>query len=236
MLVRMLHPWKVSPQQARAIQNSLSKKVIQNWDNRHVRTIAGADVSFPDSDTVLAAVVIVTYPNMKVIETRLRSGKCEFPYIPGLLAFREVPALISVLEELKSEPDILMCDAQGIAHPRGMGLATHIGILTDKPSIGCAKSCLYGKYDEPGDRKGDFSYLTNNSGERIGAVLRTRDGVQPVFVSVGHRIDLNKSIDIVLACSLKFRIPEPLRLAHKLAAGEKIEMEGEKESPQLTLF
>lgn len=163
-------------------------------------------------------------------------SKCEFPYIPGLLAFREVPALLAALEELKTEPDILLCDAQGIAHPRRIGMATHVGLVTDKPSIGCAKSLLYGKYEEPGNAKGQNSPLVADAGETIGAVVRTRDGVQPVFVSIGHRIDLNKSVEVVLSCSLKYRIPEPLRLAHKLAAGEKIETDKGGEDQQLSLF
>ena len=236
MHIKKIHPWNVTPQQAREIQNDLYRKVIPEWDNRIISKIVAADVSFPDPETVLAAVVVVSYPDLRIIETRSRSGRCSFPYIPGLLAFREVPALVTALEELRSEPDLLLCDAQGIAHPRRMGLATHIGILADIPSIGCAKSHLFGKYEEPGDRKGEFSYLTDNVGEVIGAVLRTRDGVQPVFVSIGHRIDLNKSIEIVLACTLKYRIPEPLRLAHKLAAGEKIGAELEKPNQQFSLF
>jgi deoxyribonuclease V len=234
--IKKLHPWKVSPQQAKAIQNSISKRLIPKWDEGPVKIIAGTDVSFPDPQSVLAAVVVLTYPDMKVIETKLIKSKCEFPYIPGLLAFREVPALLSALEELKTEPDVLLCDAQGIAHPRRMGMATHVGLVTDKPSIGCAKSLLYGKYEEPGNAKGQHSSLVTDSGETIGAVVRTRDGVQPVFVSIGHKIDLDKAIEIVLGCSLKYRIPEPLRLAHKLAAGEKIEIEKGREDQQLSLF
>ena len=236
MDIKKLHPWKVSPRQAKAIQNSISRRLIPKWDERAVKIVAGTDVSFPDSQSVLAAVVVLTYPDMKVIETQLKESKCEFPYIPGLLAFREVPALLSALEALQSEPDVLLCDAQGIAHPRRIGMATHVGIITDMPSIGCAKSLLYGKYEEPGNAKGQFSPLVTNSGEEIGAVVRTRDGVQPVFVSIGHRIDLDKAIEIIMSCSLKYRIPEPLRLAHKLAAGEKIEIAKGEEDQQLSLF
>lgn len=236
MIIKNLHPWNVSPKQAKAIQDRISKKLIQAWDGRKVKTIAGTDVSFPDPKSVLAAVVVLTYPDMKVIETNVKLGKCEFPYIPGLLAFREVPALLSTLEELKSEPDVLICDAQGIAHPRKIGMATHVGILTDMPCIGCAKSRLYGKYEEPGNTKHQFSYLLTDSRGTIGAVVRTRDGVRPVFVSIGHKIDLKKAVEIVLTSSLKYRIPVPLRLAHKLAAGEKIETNGVKDNQQPSLF
>lgn len=236
MKIKELHPWKVSPQQAKAIQNSISKKLISEWDERSVKIIAATDVSFPDSESVLAAVAVLTYPGMKVIETKLKSSKCQFRYIPGLLAFREVPALLAALEEINTEPDVLLCDAQGIAHPRRMGLATHVGIVTDMPSIGCAKSLLYGKFEEPGIVKGQYSPLVTDSGETIGAVVRTREGVQPVFVSIGHRIDLSKAIEIVMKCSIKYRIPEPLRLAHKLAAGEIIDIEQGKQDQQLSLF
>lgn len=228
MKILRLHPWNVTPQQARSIQNELSKKVVPTWDGRNIRSIAAADVSFPDPKMALAAIVVVSFPDIRIIETAVRTEKCTFPYIPGLLAFREIPVLVSALEMLKVEPNLLICDAQGLAHPRKMGLATHIGILADVPSIGCAKSHLYGKYEEPGKKKGTYSYIQDNEGETIGAVLCTRDNVQPVYVSIGHRIDLQKSIDIVLACTSKYRIPDPLRLAHKLAAGEKIEREERK--------
>jgi deoxyribonuclease V len=205
-----LHQWDVTTKEARDIQIRLREQMVPFWDGREVRTLAGADVGFPDKTTVLAAVVVVTYPELRVVETSLKTQPCSFPYVPGLLAFREVPGLLSALEGLQSEPDLLLCDAQGIAHQRRMGLATHVGILLDRPVIGCAKSVLYGTFEEPGE------------GAVIGAALRTRRSVKPVYVSIGNRIDLETAVDIVLKCSPKYRIPEPLRLAHKLSVGEDI--------------
>jgi deoxyribonuclease V len=184
-----------------------------------VRTIAGADVGFPDRSTVLAAVAVMTYPDLEVVETRVVARRCDFPYVPGLLAFREAPGLLAALEEIKTRVDVLMCDAQGLAHPRGMGLAAHVGILVAVPVVGCAKSRLYGRFGKMGKRKGSRARLFGDSGAVIGAALRTRDGVQPVYVSVGNRIDLATAIDIVLASAPRYRIPEPLRVAHRLSVG-----------------
>jgi deoxyribonuclease V len=142
--------------------------------------------------------------------------------VPGLLSFREIPALLEALERLKTEPDVLMCDAQGIAHRLRMGLAAHVGILLDRPVLGCAKSVLYGTFEEPGREKGSRSYMHDSEGEVIGAAVRTRTSVKPVYVSIGHKIDLEKSIELVLACSPRYRIPVPLRLAHNLSVGKKL--------------
>jgi len=216
---RTLHPWNVTPREARAIQERLAHLVRPVWDGRRVRTIAGADVGFPDRSTVLAAVAVMTYPDLEVVETRVVARRCDFPYVPGLLAFREAPGLLAALEEIKTRVDVLMCDAQGLAHPRGMGLAAHVGILVDVPVVGCAKSRLYGRFGKMGKRKGSRARLFGDSGAVIGAALRTRDGVQPVYVSVGNRIDLATAIDIVLASAPRYRIPEPLRVAHRLSVG-----------------
>jgi deoxyribonuclease V len=185
-----------------------------------VRTVAGADVGFPDKATVLAAVAVLTYPDLELIETRISRQPCRFPYIPGLLAFREIPGLLAALAAVDTDVDVLMCDAQGLAHPRGMGLATHVGILIDMPVVGCAKARLYGEAGTVGKRRGRYAHLTDASGAAIGAALRTRDGVKPVYVSVGNRIDLETSIELVLACAPKYRIPEPLRAAHRLSLGD----------------
>jgi deoxyribonuclease V len=187
-----------------------------------VKTVAGTDVSFPTKTEVLAAVVVVSYPDMTIVETSLRRGPCNFPYVPGFLAFREAPMLAKALAPLRVEPDVILCDGQGLAHPRGMGLACHVGLLADAPAVGCAKSRLFGTYREPATAKGSRSDLFGRDGEVIGAVLRTRAGVSPVYVSVGHKIILSKAVDLVLACSPRYRIPEPLRMAHKLAAGERL--------------
>ena len=222
MKYRRLHPWKVSPKEAIGIQFRLRDQIVPVWDGIEVRTIAGADVGFPDKRTVLAAVVVMTYPGLEIVELSVKTGRCTFPYVPGLLAFREIPGLLSALEALQSEPEVLLCDAQGIAHQRRMGLAAHVGILLDRPVIGCAKSVLYGKFEEPDETKGSFSYMYDKEGEVIGAALRTRNSVRPVYVSVGNRIDLDTAMDIVLRCSPKYRIPEPLRQAHKLSVGEDV--------------
>ena len=217
---RTLHPWDVTPCEARAIQEQLAHLVRPVWDGRRVRTIAGADVAFPDRSTVLAAVAVMTYPDLEVVEARVLASRCNFPYVPGLLAFREVPGLLAVLETLTTRVDVLMCDAQGLAHPRGMGLAAHVGILVDVPVVGCAKSRLYGEFGKIGQPKGSRAYLRDEAGAIVGAALRTRDGVKPVYVSVGNRVDLDKSIEIVLASAPRYRIPEPLRAAHRLSVGE----------------
>ncbi len=222
MKSRVLHPWDVTPREARSIQLKLRDMIDPVWDGREVRTLAAADVGFPDKQTVRAAVVVLTYPDLKVVETSVSTCPCTFPYVPGLLAFREIPGLLGALECVRSEPDVLMCDAQGIAHRLKVGLAAHAGILLDRPVLGCAKSVLYGTFDEPGKKKGSVSYMRDKQGEVIGAAVRTRTSVKPVYVSMGNKIDLEKSIELVLACSPKYRIPVPLRLAHKLSVGEEI--------------
>jgi deoxyribonuclease V len=217
---RSLHSWNVTPREARAIQDDLAGLVRPVWDGRRVRTIAGADVGFPDKSTVLAAIAVMTYPGLEMVETRVVRKRCTFPYVPGLLAFREGPGLLAALERLETSVDVLVCDAQGLAHPRGMGLATHVGILIDFPVVGCAKSRLYGEFGALGRRRGSKADLCGRAGEVIGAVVRTRDGVQPVYVSVGNRIDLRTAVEIVLASAPRYRIPEPLRAAHRLSVGE----------------
>ena len=183
--------------------------------------MAGADASF-DDDRAIGAVVIMKIPGFEVVESAAVERRLNFPYIPTLLTFREGPVLLECFRVLKSEPDLIIFDGQGIAHPRGMGLAAHLGVLTGKPSIGCAKSKLYGDYKEPGGMKGDFSYLKDKSGKRIGAVLRTRSGVKPVFVSPGHMINIEDSVKTVLKCCDKYRIPEPVRFSHSLANKKRL--------------
>jgi len=217
---RKLHPWKVTTAEAREIQLALAGNLRAEWDGRDVGVIAAADVGLPRKDTVFAAVVVLTFPGLEIIETRTVTAGCDFPYVPGYLSFREIPALLACLEKVRAGFDVLMCDAQGLAHPRKMGLATHVGILLDSPVVGCAKSVLYGKFAEPGWRKGSVSYMRGREGEIVGAAVRTRDGVKPVYVSVGNRIDLATSVDLVLRCSPRYRIPEPLRLAHNLSVGK----------------
>jgi len=219
---RNLHPWDVTTTQAREIQDNLRDMITPVWDGRVVSTVAGTDVGFPDKQTVRAAVVVLTWPDLKVVATHVITQPCIFPYVPGLLAFREIPGLLSALEGIDDEPDVIFCDAQGIAHRRRMGLAAHVGILLDRPVIGCAKSVLYGKFAGPSDERGSHSHMFDDQGEIIGAAVRTRHAVKPVYVSIGNRIDLDTAIDMVLECSPKYRIPIPLRLAHNLSVGEEV--------------
>jgi deoxyribonuclease V len=218
---RNLHPWDVSTREAKAIQLRLRDRVQSAWDDREINTVAGTDVGFPDKKTVLATVVVLSFPDLEVLESSVSMQDCIFPYVPGLLTFREAPGLLSALESIATVPDVLLCDGQGIAHQRRFGLAAHLGILLECPVIGCAKSVLCGKFDEPARKRGARSLMVDR-GEVIGAAVRTRDGVKPVYVSVGNRIDLETAIDVVLRCSPMYRIPRPLRLAHRLSVGEPI--------------
>ena len=210
--------WSVTPAEGIAIQKKLSPLVSRRWDGRAVRLIAGADVHFPAHGTVRAAIVILSYPALRIIESSVYEGLCSFPYVPGLLSFREIPPLLESLKKLRHEPDIILCDGQGIAHPRGMGLASHFGLVTGIPTIGCAKSPLFGSFEEPGEERGGTSPIRDPGGSVIGSVVRTRDRTRPLYVSVGHLISLKKAVSLVLAASDRFRIPEPLRAAHRLAS------------------
>ena len=218
--MRTLHSWDVTPREAREIQDRLRSRVVCAWSGGPIKVVAGTDVSFPSKDRALAAVVVLSYPGLEVLETAVSRAPCGFPYVPGLLSFREAPVLAQALSALKSDPDLILCDGQGTAHPRGMGLACHIGLMADRPTVGCAKSRLYGAYNEPARGKGSWSPLLGKESNTVGAVLRTRDNVSPVYVSAGHKVDLETAIEVILNCSPKYRIPEPLRMAHKLAAGD----------------
>jgi deoxyribonuclease V len=188
-----------------------------------VETVAGVDVGFPDPQTARAAVVVLRLTDIEPLDYAVAEAPVAFPYIPGLLSFRETPAVLSALEKLHVWPDLFIFDAQGLAHPRRLGLASHVGLLLNWPSIGCAKSRLTGEYVEPGPERGDWSPLVDG-GECIGAVLRTRSGVKPVFVSIGHRVDLETAVRYVLSCAPRYRLPETTRYAHRVAGGERIDM------------
>ena len=214
------HPEPVSglsPSECITLQKSLAGSVSLEWDGREVRTVTGTDVHFPARDTARAAAAVFTFPGLELIETAVASAPCPMPYIPGLLSFREIPALLAVIGRLASAGDVILCDGQGIAHPRGLGLASHLGLILDTPTVGCAKSRLFGSCEEPGGSKGERSKITGRDGEVIGCVLRTRKDIRPVYVSPGHRIDLETAARLVLDCSPRFRIPVPLRKAHQLA-------------------
>lgn len=210
-----LHPWNVIPQEAKAIQNDLAGQVIQHNDFSEIKTIAGADIALdPTTNTGFAGVIVYSYPDIKELERISATALIEFSYIPGLLAFREGPILLKAFEKLKTKPDLVMFDGQGIAHPRRLGIASHMGLWLDCPTIGVAKTVLIGKYEEPGVTAGSRSPLTHKN-ETIGIALRTRSNVKPIFVSIGHKIDLPTAVKITLSCLDKTRIPKPTREADR---------------------
>jgi deoxyribonuclease V len=216
MKIKKLHNWNLSYSQAIALQKQLSEKVQLIKLKNRPKTIAGIDCAFSrDKKRIIACVVLLKLPAFELIETVNSVQKLTFPYIPGLLSFREAPACIAAAEKLKHEPDAFIIDGQGIAHPRRLGLAAHLGLFFDKPTIGCAKSRLTGSFEEPAPEKGSFSPLKDGE-EVIGAVVRTRTNVKPVFVSVGNKCLLKNAIEITLNCTTKYRIPEPTRLAHQM--------------------
>jgi deoxyribonuclease V len=209
------HSWDMSVQDARRLQVKLAPHVIRENRLGSVKTVAGIDVGIKD-DRACAAIVVFNFPGLDVVAQSLATRRITFPYIPGLLSFREGPVILDCLDRLDCKPDLLIFDGQGIAHPCRLGIASHIGLLSDFPSIGCAKSRLCGQYQEPGVERGSHVPLIDH-GETIGAILRTRTGVKPVFVSTGHRVDLKTSIEYVLRCCKRYRLPETTRKAHRLA-------------------
>jgi deoxyribonuclease V len=206
------------PAEGIEIQKRLRGLVKRTWDGRRIELVAGADAHFPAKGAVRAVIAVLSYPGLEIVESSIYEGKCTFPYIPGLLSFREIPPLLEAWSKLSAKPDCILCDGQGIAHPRGLGLASHFGLMLQVPTIGCAKSPLYGSFDEPGSRRGDTSRIEDPAGRTIGLVVRTRDRIRPLYVSVGHLVSLRKASSLVLSCSRRFRIPEPLRAAHRLAS------------------
>ena len=211
-----IHPWNVSPREAIEIQKNLAPLLRLTNLPQPVRHVAGTDVSASKGSTrVWAGAVVCSYPDLHVLEEAWSEGKSSFPYIPGLLSFREIPVLLEALSRLKTRADVILCDGQGIAHPRRMGLASHLGLLLERPTIGCAKRRLFGEFSNLNQEKGSFSYLLHKD-RVLGAAARTRTGVKPVFVSPGDRITLEESLEIVFVCSPKYRIPEPVRRAHNL--------------------
>jgi len=216
MVISDLHPWDVTYRQAVKIQNDLKDTVSLKKIDKRIKYVAGLDVSYEKGSTIMwAGVVVLDFPSLDKAEERWSQKKVSFPYKPGLLSFREIPALIDALRKIKIEPDLIFCDGQGIAHPRGLGLASHLGILLNKSTIGCAKSPLVGTYNPVGERKGNYSYLIHQN-RIIGAVVRTRSKVKPLFVSSGYGVMLNDCVKFVLETCSKYRIPEPTRQAHLL--------------------
>lgn len=211
--------WPKDIQQAREFQERLRQKVRIAPYRGTLRFVAGVDAAFTPAN-VVAAACLYAFPSLICLERTTAVLPLTFPYVPGYLAFREAPAIIGALEKLTRKPDIILVDGQGTAHPRGLGIACHLGVLLDIPTIGCAKSRLVGEYREPAKRKGAWSDL-RYEGQSVGAVLRTRYDVRPVFVSPGHRIDKEGSVSVVLACVERYRIPEPLRCADAYGRGMK---------------
>ena len=237
MKVQQLHSWQLSTSQAKQIQWKLAKLVLQKGKAINPRFIAGVDISAPDSRGIAhAAAVVLNYPELKLIEVKVAEDKLTLPYIPGLLSFRESPLILAVCQMLSNNPDIILVDGQGIAHPRRFGIASHLGLLLNMPTIGCAKSRLCGKHGELTDEAGSYAELTDK-GEVIGAALRTKAGVNPIYVSIGHKLDLPSAIKWVINCCRGYRLPEPCRLAH-LAAGGKLTAQNIKpnQSQQPMLF
>jgi deoxyribonuclease V len=219
MQVQHLHDWDLDPSEAIACQNNLADQLIDdeplNLDA--IKYVAGVDVSVK-SDVSQAAVVVLSYPDLEPVETVRVQQPTQYPYIPGLLTFREGPVLEEAFQQLQQEPDVFIFDGMGQIHPRKMGIAAHLGLWLDKPTIGCGKNHLVGRYDEPGIEKGEYAPLYYK-GDQLGVVLRTRTNVKPVYISVGHRAELESAIKLVLSVTPKYKLPRPIRLAHK-AAGE----------------
>ncbi|HKF94049.1 MAG TPA: deoxyribonuclease V [Gammaproteobacteria bacterium] len=212
------HPWDVTPAEARAIQNDLRPHVVRKNGLDSVEHVAGIDVGFEEAGTVTsAAVVILSFPSLELEERVIARRPTRFPYVPGLLSFREVPTVLDALTQLNVRPDLLLCDGQGIAHPRRFGIASHIGVLTDWPSIGVAKSLLTGFHTEVPEARGAWVPIKQRD-ETIGAVLRTRVKVKPVYISIGHKISLDSAISYVMRCTTRYRLPETTRLADRLAS------------------
>ena len=217
MRIEKLHGFDLSPEEARRLQERLASRVEAGpaLDLEEVRYVAGADVSTQDG-MAYATVVVLDFPGLSVVEAQGFEAPLEFPYVPGLLSFREMPSLLGALEKVETAVDVVVLDAQGLAHPRRIGLASHVGLFLDVPTVGCAKTVLVGKFEEPPLEKGSAADLVHR-GEVVGRVVRTRERVSPVYVSVGNGIDLDSSVELVLACCTKYRLPEPTRQAHNAA-------------------
>ncbi|OIP14955.1 MAG: endonuclease V [Betaproteobacteria bacterium CG2_30_59_46] len=223
MKIVQRHPWDISPAEAIAIQQQLRGEVVMENRLGPVRHVAGVDVGFEEGGRITrAAVAVLGFPSLELVDHAIFLTPTRFPYVPGLLSFREIPAVIGALEKLTVTPDLLLCDGQGIAHPRRFGIASHLGLLCGIPSIGVAKTRLIGEPVEPPDQRGAFVPLLDH-GETIGAILRSRPGVKPLYISIGHCISLATALDYVMACVTRYRLPETTRWAHRLASGPAVE-------------
>lgn len=225
MQIANFHSWDVTPKEAIQIQEQIRGRVLREGKVPSVQLVAGADVAYDKkTNTSYAAVVILRMPKLEIIEAHSLSTPTTFPYIPGLLSFREAPVLLKAFEKVQADPDVFFVDGHGLSHPRLAGIASHIGVLIDRPVIGCAKSLLTGSYRVPGLVRGSKSYLYSKTKQVIGAVVRTRDHTKPVFVSIGHRLELDEAIRLTMACGKGYRIPEPTRQADLLVEKAKREL------------
>jgi deoxyribonuclease V len=219
-MAKLHHSWKLTPTAAIALQHRLRSKVVRLGRPWRVTHVAGTDVGFERGGKITrAAAAVLSFPSLELVDHSVVRQPTRFPYIPGLLSFREIPALLAALASLRVQPDLILCDGHGIAHPRRFGIASHLGVYCGATVIGVGKSRLVGEHAEPMQRRGAWTPLRHH-GETIGAVLRTRPRTQPVFVSIGHRISLPLAVRYVMACTTKFRLPETTRWAHRLASGE----------------
>ena len=224
MKIERLHTWQVSLTEALDLQQRLAAQVSRSSEVANPHFIAGVDISVNKAQGMATgAVVVLNYPELRVVETTVVNGGLDFPYVPGLLSFRESPLTLAACERLAITPDLILVDGQGIAHPRRLGLASHLGLFLNTPTIGCAKSLLCGQHEEPGVEPGSYAEVVDR-GETIGVALRTKLGVKPIYVSIGHKIDLQTAIYWVMECCRGYRLPEPTRLAH-LAAGGNLNWE-----------
>lgn len=213
-----LHAWGLSPEQAIAVQRELQSRIITENRLGTIQRVAGVDVGFADAGrTTRAAVCVFDIDGLEQVDTALKTRETVFPYIPGLLSFREIPAVLDALGALSASPDLLLCDGQGIAHPRRLGIASHLGLITGIPSIGVGKSRLTGTHGTVPEGRGEWTPLMDR-GERIGCVLRTREHVKPVYVSPGHRIDFETTVEWVMQTTTRYKLPEPIRAADRLAS------------------
>ena len=231
-MVTKLHNWNLTPEEAIRVQKGFRERLVLTWDERPITTIAGVDVSIK-TDVARAAIVVLSYPDLTPIEAAVEDAPLVFPYIPGLLAFREGPAVLAAWQKLQSKPDLLMLDGQGIAHPRGMGIASLMGLWLERPTIGVAKSRLHGLHSEVGSARGDRVDLLDKNKNIIGSVLRAREKTNPLYISPGHLMDVEHATQFVINCLAGYRLPEPTRWAHNVAGGKPLP--GKAES-QPTLF
>ena len=222
MKICQRHAWPLTVEEAIAIQQQFRKEVItQDQLEEPVQFVAGVDMGFEADGTISrAAVAVLSFPSLQLQESAIARRPTTFPYVPGFLSFREIPAVLDALEKISTVPDLILCDGQGIAHPRRFGIACHLGLIVDIPTIGVAKSLLIGNHQEVSEERGSWQPLVNR-GETIGAVLRTRVKTKPLYISSGHRVSLSTAIEYVLRCTPKYRLPETTRIADKLASGSK---------------